>query len=117
MSTEKIAALEAQVEQLTAANAALTAEVSAFRAAAKEVRASAVKSLFADLGIEFSDGAAAPYLEMSDSTFSAVSAHMKSGRKSVPAHLFSEQATQGSAPAGEKSILIADAERRAGKSK
>jgi hypothetical protein len=103
------------VEQLQAQVAALTAENTALKEKAKAARTSAVKALFADLGREFKDEAAKPYIEMDDAAFDAISADLRASKKAAPSHLFNEEATgSGQAPGqGGKSILVADAERRA----
>lgn len=121
------------IEQLAAANAdltaqnttlaqqvaTLTAQIEAQRqaaeSAARAARLAAVRALFEDTGREFTDAAAAPYIAMSDEAFAAVSADLRTMAKRLPGDLTRHQAAEGpGAGTGErKSLLVADAERRA----
>lgn len=60
-----------------------------------EVRKDKVKALFAELGREFSEDKAKPYLQMSEDAFNAVAADLKASKPKPPAGLFSEQALDG----------------------
>lgn len=126
MTEAEILAMQARVAELEAANiqfaadkvaSDLAAAVIAAEAAATAAatRFAAVKVLF---GAATDEAAAAPYMSMSDLQFAAVSTAIGAVKKNVPAHLFSEQATQETAglPAA-KSALMLDAERRAAANK
>lgn len=78
-----------------------------------DVRLSAVKTLFADLGREFSDAAAKPYLDLTDEVFGFMAAEMKAGasRKSDPV-LFQEQATSGRPSDPQSQVVALAAELR-----
>lgn len=95
--TAKIADLETrmsavQAERDEAVQRAETAE-QAMAAAAKDARMSAIKDLFSAVGLEFSDAAAEPYVQMDNATFSAVTDQMKNlAADSQNGHLFSDQA-------------------------
>lgn len=85
-------------QQLDAANQrAETAE-----AALSDIKASArdadIRSLFSDIGKEYSDEAAKPYVGMSAKQFGAVAAQLREATPTPPANLFTEQATQGAEP-------------------
>jgi hypothetical protein len=97
------------VKVMTALNAQLSAEREAVNAANEraaqcetqlqqfktEMRKSAVESLFADLHRDYSDEAAAPYVEMSEVAFAAVSADLRSLKPVVKAEFFKDVATSG----------------------
>lgn len=128
MKKEEIEALVAQVAQLTADNAALNTEVTAFKQAdidrAAAVRADQIKEIF---GADVSPEKAAPYMSMDETMFATVSAAFAELRtaktaaapaapaqQQLPTSLFTSVVTAPAAPAaGSKSPLVADAERRA----
>ncbi|MCC6193751.1 MAG: hypothetical protein IT518_04715 [Burkholderiales bacterium] len=87
--------------QITAANAATATEKTRadaleaqFAARQRDERVAAVKALFTASGREFTDEKAKPYLEMDETTFTAVSADLKAAPARDP-NLFSHQATDG----------------------
>lgn len=120
ITKEQYDAIVAERDALKAEVTALAEKVNAFTAAqaqaAKDARVAAVKQLFADLGREFTDEAAKPYVEMAAEQFAAVEKDLRSAKPAAPAHLFSERAT-GEPGAPGKSPLLADAERRAAAAK
>jgi hypothetical protein len=95
--TARIAALEAQVADLTTALDAAHAAQAAAEATAAEVqlaaRQAAVQALFAELNRAYSDAAAAHYLSLPETAWTAIAADLRAAKPSVPAHLFREQAT------------------------
>jgi hypothetical protein len=125
MTPEEIQALQARVAELEAQNTQFSATIAAAEAAAAEAAATAAEAArqtrFAavkDLLGEVDEATAEPYMTMSDLQFSAVVKTVGAVKKSVPAHLFSEQATQAAAGApATKSALMLDAERRAAAAK
>jgi len=112
---ENTATTNPELEQLRAQVATLTAENASLKERVKAARTSAVKALFADLGREFTDEAAKPYVEMDETAFAAVSADLRASKKSAPAHLFGEQATGETTAQTPGLTLVADAKRRAAK--
>lgn len=106
------AALEARIAELTAAAEAATARAeaaeSALAAERQAIRLAAVRDLFAALGREFSETAAAPYLTMSSEVFAAVASDLKAARPAPPAHLFREQATGEPSPEPVVKLNAAD---------
>ena len=93
----ELADLQTQVDDLTAKLAAaeakaVTAEaqLAADRAAARKL---AVEQMFADIGREWTDANAAPYLEMSADAFAVVAADVRSRKPAPPDNLFQETAT------------------------
>ena len=104
--------LKAQVADLTAKLSATAGERDAEKARADEAQAklgaqvtaartAEVKSLFAALKREYTDDAAKPYIAMDDAAFAAVSADLKASSKvQLPAHLTRETATDGALPGG-----------------
>ena len=108
----RMADLERQVADLTVqlsaektrADTAETA-LSTYRT---EARLSAVKVLFSECGLEFSDDNAKPYLDMSDLSFSAVSDALKTktpARGADPA-LFKATVPNGQSPTGETVVQL-----------
>ena len=108
----RMADLERQVADLTVqlsaektrADTAETA-LSTYRT---EARLSAVKVLFSECGLEFSDDNAKPYLDMSDLSFSAVSDALKTktpARGADPA-LFKATVPNGQPPAGGQVVQL-----------
>jgi hypothetical protein len=102
-----------ELEQLRAQVATLTAENASLKERAKAARTSAVKALFTDLGRDYTEEAAKPYVEMDETAFAAVSADLRASKKAAPSHLFNEQATGNGQQADAGSMLVADAKRRA----
>ena len=94
----RITDLEAEIKGLK--EAAATAQLSA--------RTTEVKALFAELGREYSDEAAAVYLKMDDATYTALSADLRKSRPQLPADLQRNfaAAPQGGAPAGAGGMLL-----------
>lgn len=108
----RIAALEGQVATLTASLAAEktradTAE-SALADSRKTARLSAVKALFSALDREYDDAKAAPYLEMSDAVFAAVSADLQAAKPARDESLFQQSAKNGKAPDTQPQLNIAE---------
>lgn len=108
----RLADLERQVADLTVqlsaektrADTAETA-LSTYRT---DARMAAVKVLFSDCGLEFSDDKAKPYLDMSDLSFSAVSEALKAktpARGADPS-LFKATATSGQQPPGDQVVQL-----------
>lgn len=108
----RLADLERQVADLTVqlsaektrAEAAETA-LSTYRT---EARMAAVKVLFSECGLEFSDEKAKPYLDMSDLSFSAVSDALKAkapARGADPT-LFKATVPNGQSPSGETVVQL-----------
>jgi len=123
MTPEEIAALQAKVAELEAANVKFAADAAAAAAAAaasaRATRFAAVKTMFSATGkTDVTEAEAAPYLSMTEEQFAAVSSAMTSFKASLPEHLFREQATETTAAAPpQKSALLLDAERRAAAAK
>lgn len=76
--------LSAKVAELTTDRDGLRKELEAARKELDEIKRKAreekVKALFSAIGVEYTDEAASPYLEMSSKAFEAVSAHMKAAK-------------------------------------
>jgi cell division protein ZapA (FtsZ GTPase activity inhibitor) len=93
------ARLEAEAEQskvMFARANELEAELNQFKT---NVRLEAVKALFADLHRDYTDEAAAPYLEMSEAVFSAVATDLRSLKApSLNESLFKDVAVKGAVP-------------------
>ena len=102
-STQRIAALESELAKVKEDFAASIQRAETAEAALAGIQASArveqIKTLFAAMGREYSDDAAKPYLQIDDTAFAVVLDDLSRVAKSAPAHLFSEKATQGTAPA------------------
>ncbi len=107
---QQIAELKASLEQAQAEAKAATERAEsaegALEAARREQRMSAVKALFSDLGREFSDEAAKPYMGMSDETFAAVASDMRAAKPKAPENLFHAEATDGEPQQGNADMLI-----------
>ena len=113
----QVATLTAQVAELTAERDRLKGDVQARDAqvaelsaaadtARKEARTGEVRALFSEIGQEFSEEAAKPYLGLDAATFSAISAQLKARAPQLPAHL-RQQAAGGQPPAaGGSSVLL-----------
>lgn len=91
--------LQAQVNELKASIDAITARAETAEQALEtqrtEARMSAVKALFSDTGREYSEEAGKPYMEMSETTFAAVSADLRKAKPAAPEHLFRSHADNG----------------------
>lgn len=88
----------AQKTRADEAEAKLAAQV-------KERRTAEVKQLFSDVGIAYTEEAAAPYVAMDGAAFSAVAANLKDLKQPPPGHLFHAQATDGIDPNGEAAAV------------
>lgn len=121
-NTDAAAELRASLDAANAQIEALKARAEAAETALREhqfaVRAAEVKTLFSDLGRQYSDDAAKPYLEMSAEAFETVSRDLRSqfaatsrrpGRE-LPAYLFYAQAT-GDAELSEAERIAAHVNR------
>ena len=104
--------LKAQVENLTAqlaaANSRADTAESALADSRKTARLSAVKALFSALDREYDDAKAAPYLEMSDAVFAAVSADLQAAKPAIDASLFQQSAKSGRATDTQPQLNIAE---------
>lgn len=106
LSTElesQIAALQQQnadlQTQLAAEKTAREAAESAVAGVMAQARLTAVKALFADVGKEFSDESAAPYLAIPDEAFAALAADLRALKPTIDPALTRQVATAGaSAP-------------------
>lgn len=99
---------QAEIDRLTAANAALSAQVAE---AQKTARTAALSALFSEVGREMpAADKLAPYLEMSDAAFSVFSADMRemkakakpAGRQVDPSLFSAQSAGRKASDAGEK---------------
>jgi phage head maturation protease len=104
MSAELEAKIADLQSQLSAAQAELSAEKAQREAAESQIqeiqaaaRLEAVKSLFVELGREFSDAAAQPYLGLPDSAFALLSADLRAVKPTLDPALTRQQATSGQA--------------------
>lgn len=104
--------LKAQVENLTAqlaaANSRADTAESALADSRKTARLSAVKALFSALDREYDDAKAAPYLEMSDAVFAAVSADLQAAKPARDESLFQQSAKSGKAPDAQPQLNISE---------
>lgn len=112
----QVAALTAQVAELTAARDRAKADLdardvkiveltAAIDQARRDARTTEVKALFSEIGQEFSEDAAKPYLNLDADTFSAISAQLKARAPQLPAHL-RQQAASGTQPPAGGSVLL-----------
>ncbi len=108
-NTEALASLQTENADLKASNTDLKNKVSELEQTINEMKASQrteqVKTLFGDLGQEYSEDSAKAYMLMDDTTFSAVAADLRKIKPQADSHLFSEQATGGVA---DKQFSLAD---------
>ena len=102
---DPLAALTAQVAALSARAEAAEADLSAAHTSA---RTQAVATLFADLGKPVSDQSLPHYLALSEEAFAALAADLRALKPTLPAHLFSEQATGQPGPAADPHFTTAD---------
>ena len=104
--------LKAQVENLTAqlaaANARADTAETALADSRKTARLSAVKALFSVLDREYDDAKAAPYLEMNDAVFAAVSADLQAAKPTRDESLFQQSAKSGKAPDAQPQLNISE---------
>ena len=104
--------LKAQVENLTAqlaaANSRADTAETALADSRKTARLSAVKALFSALDREYDDAKAAPYLEMSDAVFAAVSADLQAAKPARDESLFQQSAKNGKAPDTQPQLNISE---------
>ena len=108
----RLADLERQVADLTVQLSAEKTRADTAETALSTYRTdahmAAVKVLFSDCGLEFSDDKAKPYLDMSDLSFSAVSEALKAktpARGADPS-LFKATATSGQQPPGDQVVQL-----------
>lgn len=102
-TAQQIAELKAQ---LSAANERANAAETALAESRKTSRLGAVKTLFETLGHEWDDAKAAPYLDMSDAAFAAVSADLRDARPAPDPSLFTAVATHGKTADGETPVKL-----------
>ena len=92
-----IAALTQENTDLKASNEALKTEVSEFKESIKSIqlsqRTDQVKTLFSDIGREYSEDAVKPYIAMDDEMFSAIAKDMRESKPEPNKDFFSETAT------------------------
>lgn len=104
--------LKAQVENLAAQLAAEKTRADTAEAALADsrntARLSAVKALFSALDREYDDAKAAPYLEMSDAVFAAVSADLQAAKPARDESLFQQSAKNGKAPDTQPQLNISE---------
>lgn len=102
-TTQRLAALESELAKVKEDFSVATQRAETAEAALAGIKASArteqIKTLFAAMGRQYSDEAAKPYLQIDDTAFAVVLDDLSRVAKSAPAHLFSEKAKQGTAPA------------------
>lgn len=103
-SKARIDALQASLAEAQQAALDAEAKLSAFQSEARKDR---VKALFSELGREYSEDKARPYLEMSDTAFAAVAEDLKAAKPKLPAGLFSEQALDGQTDEAAREAHIA----------
>lgn len=88
-----LAQLEAENATLKVANAELTQKINEFSAQQKTAK---VKALFLTLGRDYTDDAAQPYLDLTDTQFSAIEKDLIANKPNqAPSYLFSAQAQTG----------------------
>lgn len=108
MSPEELQARVTELEgQLAEERQAREAAEQTLRQSARQAREAEVRQLFADLGRDYTDEAAAPYVAMDAAAFAAVAKDMRAAveaRKLDPA-LFSEQATGGADHADRQAVV------------
>lgn len=121
--TAELTALQDQVAKLTAGAAEskaradkAEAELTAMREA---TRKKAVAELFADMGREFTDEAAAPYLKLGEAEFEAVAADVRLMKPKAPDALFERQAAlsagdNAAGGAAKPGVLVTNAKQRHG---
>jgi hypothetical protein len=100
---------QARVAELEAANATLTQQLAELRTA---VRLQDVRALFVDVGREFSDDSAKPYLSLSDGDFAALAADLRAAFKpaegrNLPPGLTSSAFSGGAPASGADNPLLA----------
>ena len=83
---------KARADQLESHVKTLQDQVSAMQQTRRKEQ---VQKLFSDLGRDFTDDAAKPYLGMPDTLFESVAKDMRAMKPTPPQELFSEQATSG----------------------
>lgn len=105
-------AAQARVAELEWQVATLSATVAGMQQTA---RLSAVRALFSDLGREFSDAAAAPYVALSAESFDAIAADMRATRPTLPAHLTRPAAGNGDPATPPPNSLLAAVRAVAGR--
>jgi hypothetical protein len=114
---EAIESLTQQNTDLKASNDALTAKVAELEDSIKSIKASErteqIKTLFSDMGREYSEDAAKHYMSLDSESFSAIAKDMRESRSKVDEHLFSEQATGGQ-PQGEGLSLVGEMKKMVG---
>lgn len=120
----RVAELASQVSERDQALSAMTAErdqatsqlaelQSRIEAEAKAAREKDVRATLSAVGIKPEDDAVAAYVGLSADAWARVKQDMESMRRRAPEHLFSEQATDGTAGDQQEHPMIADAKRRA----
>lgn len=108
MSDDLKAQVETLTAQLAAANSRADIAESALADSRKTARLSAVKTLFSTLNREYDDAKAAPYLEMSDAVFAAVSADLQAAKPVRDESLFQQSAKNGKAPDTQPQLNISE---------
>ena len=118
MSTKTVEQLQAELDKvngeiakreldLKAANEAAGAKLEAAMAETQQlkngIRQTAVKSMFAATGMEFSADSATQYMSMTDEQFAAVSAHMTAVRPKADPAFFKAAVVPGGDPLAHQS--------------
>lgn len=107
MSTEheeKIAALESALKAETDKAAALQA---ALDTVTRNARMAAIQSLFADIGADYSDETAKPYVGIDDATFTAIAGQLRALKPKLDPALTRQIATAGKQPDDEMTAIHA----------
>jgi hypothetical protein len=93
----KVDALEAKIADLAAERDNATERADKAEQAITDMKLSArthaIKTLFAEIGREYSDESAKHYLALPDEVFEGIAADLRARKPQAPSHLFSEQAT------------------------
>lgn len=114
----EVAELKQQLQDATAERDRLKQQL---EAQARQARLSAVQALFKELGREYSEEAAKPYLALSEEQFEALrkdllelAAHKPEQGNQLPQALFTETVTEGAEQGGKKLTLAALAKQQYG---
>ena len=90
-ATERLSARIAELEAaLASERERADAACEALEAHRRQVRLEAVKSLLAELGVEYSEEAAAPYLELTDEAFRRLSEQVRAASRAGDGRLFDD---------------------------
>jgi hypothetical protein len=98
-------------DRIAAAEARATNAEAALAEVQMASRREAVTALFREIGRDYTDEAAAPYMGLTLEVFAAVAADLRAARPAAPGHLFREQAVESGEPAAPR-VRIIDTMRR-----